>query len=165
MKQRRRIYYSAAERAEIWDRWQAGESMSSIGRRFDRESSSVFSVISPTGGIRPATRRHASQALSLGEREEISRGLSAHCSLRRIAGLLGRSPVHDRSRDPPQWQARPLSSRAFRPGGLGSSLAYKAVQAGLPTLPGPDSIQQAAAQMVAREDRRLAQARLPWGAA
>src|SRR5882762_4874835 len=49
MKQRRRIYYSAAQRSEIWDRWQAGEPMSSIGRRFDRESSSVFSVISPTG--------------------------------------------------------------------------------------------------------------------
>jgi hypothetical protein len=47
MKQRRRIYYSAAQRSEIWDRWQAGEPMSSIGRRFDRESSSVFSVISP----------------------------------------------------------------------------------------------------------------------
>ena len=38
MKQRRRIYYSAVQRSEIWDRWQAGESMSSIGRRFDRES-------------------------------------------------------------------------------------------------------------------------------
>jgi hypothetical protein len=48
MKQRRRIYYSAAQRSEIWDRWQAGEPMSSIGRRFDRESSSVFSVISAT---------------------------------------------------------------------------------------------------------------------
>jgi hypothetical protein len=45
MKQRRRIYYSAAQRSEIWDRWQAGEPMSSIGRRFDRESLSVFSVI------------------------------------------------------------------------------------------------------------------------
>jgi IS30 family transposase len=92
MKQRRRIYYSAAQRAEIWDRWQAGESMSSIGRRFDRESSSVFSVISPTGGIRPPVRRRAARALSLGEREEISRGLSAHCSLRRIARQLGRAP-------------------------------------------------------------------------
>ena len=92
MKQRRRIYYSAAERAEIWDRWQAGESMSSIGQRFDRGSSSVFSVISPTGGIRPPARRRASRALSLGEREEISRGLSIRCSLRRIARLLGRSP-------------------------------------------------------------------------
>jgi transposase, IS30 family len=73
MKQRRRIYYSAAQRSEIWDRWQAGEPMSSIGRRFDRESSSVFSVIWPSGGIRPPARRRAGKALSLTEREEISR--------------------------------------------------------------------------------------------
>ena len=92
MKQRRRIYYSAAQRAEIWDRWKAGESMSSIGRRFDRESSSVFSVLSPTGGIRPPDRKRADRALSLGEREEISRGLSTRCSLRWIARSLGRSP-------------------------------------------------------------------------
>ena len=91
MKQRRRIYYSAAQRAEIWDRWQAGEPMSSVGRRFDRESSSVFSVISPTGGIRPPARRRAREALSLFEREEISRGLSTQCSLRLIARRLGRS--------------------------------------------------------------------------
>ena len=92
MKQRRRIYYSAAQRSEIWDRWQAGEPMSSIGRRFDRESSSVFSVISPTGGIRPPDRYRAKQALSLSEREEISRWLSMRCSLRSIARHLGRSP-------------------------------------------------------------------------
>src|ERR1700750_3502338 len=91
MKQRRRIYYSAAQRAEIWDRWQAGESMSSIGRRFDRESSSVFSVISPTGGIRPSVRHRAKQALTLSEREEISRWLSMRRSLRSIARHLGRS--------------------------------------------------------------------------
>ena len=66
--------------------------MSSIGRRFDRESSSIFSVISPTGGIRPPDRRHAKQALSLSEREEISRRLSMRCSLRSIARHLGRSP-------------------------------------------------------------------------
>jgi IS30 family transposase len=92
MKYRRRIYYSAAQRAEIWDRWQRGESMSSIGRRFDRQSSSVFSVISPTGGIRPADRRRGKQALSLREREEISRGLSIKRSLRAIARQLARSP-------------------------------------------------------------------------
>ena len=92
MKYRRRIYYSAAQRAQIWDRWQRGESMSSIGRAFDRESSSVFSVISPTGGIRPATRRRCSRVLSLGEREEISRGLSTKQSLRAIARRLGRAP-------------------------------------------------------------------------
>src|SRR5579872_5381460 len=71
MKRRRRIYYSTAQRAEIWDRWQAGESMSSIRRRFDRESSSVFSVLSPTGGIRPPDRRRSPRVLSLSEREEI----------------------------------------------------------------------------------------------
>src|SRR5246127_1174046 len=65
--------------------------MSSIGRRFDRESSSVFSVISPTGGIRPPDRHRAKQALTLSEREEISRWLSMRRSLRSIARHLGRS--------------------------------------------------------------------------
>jgi IS30 family transposase len=92
MKYRRRIYYSAEQRAEIWDRWQRGESMSSIGRVFDRQSSSVFSVISPTGGIRPPDRKRGSRALSLSEREEISRRLSIKCSLRMIAHQLGRAP-------------------------------------------------------------------------
>ncbi|MGM4907262.1 IS30 family transposase [Tardiphaga sp. 866_E4_N2_1] len=91
MKQRRRIYYSAAQRSLIWDRWQAGEPMSSIGRRFERDSSSVFSVISPSGGIRPPDRRRAERALSLTEREEISRWLSMRRSLRSIARHLGRS--------------------------------------------------------------------------
>lgn len=92
MSYRRRIYYSSAQRAEIWDRWQRGESMSSIGRRFDRESSSVFSVISPSGGIRPPERKRGRQALSLAEREEISRGLSAGVALRSIARGLARAP-------------------------------------------------------------------------
>jgi len=92
MKYRRRIYYSAEQRAEIWDRWQRGESMRSIGRVFDRQSSSVFSVISPTGGIRPPDRRRGQGALTLPEREEISRGLSSKQSLRAIARQLGRTP-------------------------------------------------------------------------
>lgn len=92
MKYRRRIYSSAEQRAEIWDRWQRGESMSSIGRAFDRQSSSVFSVISPTGGIRPLDRKRGHFALSLSEREEISRGLSTKQSLRKIARQLGRAP-------------------------------------------------------------------------
>ncbi|RJF85736.1 IS30 family transposase [Sphingomonas cavernae] len=92
MKQRRRIYYSAEQRAEIWDRWRRGESMSSIGRRFERESSSIFSVLSPSGGIRPPERKRPSQALRLSEREEISRGLGVGLSLRTIAIRLGRAP-------------------------------------------------------------------------
>jgi IS30 family transposase len=66
--------------------------MSSIGRWFDRESSSIFSVLSPTGGIRPAERRRSPRALGLSEREEISRGLVAGRSLRAIAVQLGRAP-------------------------------------------------------------------------
>ena len=116
MKQRRRIYYSSAQRSEIWDRWQAGESMSSIGRRFDRESSSVFSVISPTGGIRPPVRQRAEQALSLSEREEISRGLSTQCSLRSIARRLGRS-------------ASTISREVSRNGGLDRYRAARSDQA------------------------------------
>ena len=58
----------------------------------DRASSSVFWVISPAGGIRPAEWRRAPAALSLGEREEISRGLSTRHSLRAIARTVGRSP-------------------------------------------------------------------------
>lgn len=92
MKQRKRIYYSAEQRAEIWDRWWRGESMSSIGRRLDRKSSSVFSVLSPSGGIRPAEGRRSARSLSLAEREEVSRGLVAGRSLRSIARHLGRAP-------------------------------------------------------------------------
>jgi IS30 family transposase len=92
MKYRRRIYYNSTQRAEIWDRWQRGESMSSIGRVFDRQSSSVFSVISPTGGIRPPDRKRKPLALSLGEREEISRGLSIKQTFRAIARQLQRAP-------------------------------------------------------------------------
>lgn len=92
MRQRRRIYYSASQGAEIWDRWQRGESMSSIGRGFERESSSIFSVLSPSGGIRPADRKRSRCALSLIEREEISRGLTVGRSLRALATQLGRAP-------------------------------------------------------------------------
>jgi IS30 family transposase len=92
MKRRRRVNYSVAQRAEIWDRWQAGEPMSWIGRRFDRDSSLVFSVISPSGGIRPPERHRARKALSLFDREEISRWLIMRRSLRSIAHHLGRSP-------------------------------------------------------------------------
>ncbi len=91
MKQRRRIYYSESQRAEIWDRWKRGESMNAIGRAFDRKSSSIFCVLAPTGGIRPPVRRRSRLALTLAEREEISRGLVAGLSLRTIASALGRS--------------------------------------------------------------------------
>ena len=91
MKRRRRLYFTSEQKSEIWDRWQRGESMSSIGRGFDRESSSIYPLLSRTGGIRPADRRRSRFALTLVEREEISRGLERGLSLRSIARQLCRS--------------------------------------------------------------------------
>ena len=84
--------FNDKQKAEIWDRWQRGESMSSIGRQFDRASSSIYPLLERTGGIRPAAQRRSRLALTLNEREEISRGLTAQHSLRSIARSLRRSP-------------------------------------------------------------------------
>ena len=91
MKYRRRIFFTDKQKSEIWDRWQRGESMSSIGRGFDRASSSIYPLLARTGGIRPPDRIRSRLALSLPEREEISRGLTAKLSVRSIARSLKRS--------------------------------------------------------------------------
>ena len=41
MKYRRRIHYTEADKALMWDRWQKGDSLATIGRLFDREHTSV----------------------------------------------------------------------------------------------------------------------------
>jgi IS30 family transposase len=82
---------SAAQSAELWDRWKAGEGLKSIGRAFGTTSSAIFSHIRSSGGIRPPLRRRSRLALTLAEREEISRGLVAGRSLRAIAAALDRS--------------------------------------------------------------------------
>jgi hypothetical protein len=92
MSYRRWIYFTSEQKSEIWDRWQRGDSMSSIGRRFDRGSSSIYPLLSRTGGIRPPPRHRSKLALTLSEREEISRGIVAERSIRSMASHLGRSP-------------------------------------------------------------------------
>ena len=47
---------SITQKADIWDRWQRGESLNSNGRLFDRPSSSIFNMLAPTAGIRPPSR-------------------------------------------------------------------------------------------------------------
>ena len=84
--------FTAAEKTELWDRWKRGESLKAIGRAFGKQSSSIYFLVAPHGGIRPAERRRSRLALTLAEREVISRGVTAHRSARSIAKLLGRSP-------------------------------------------------------------------------
>jgi IS30 family transposase len=84
--------FTAAEKTELWDRWQRGESLKAIGRAFGKPSSSIYFQVAPHGGIRPAPRRRSRLALTLSEREEISRGIAMHRSARSMARLLGHSP-------------------------------------------------------------------------
>ena len=92
MERRYRRGFSTAEKTELWDRWQRGESLRSIGRVFGKPSSSIYFQLAPYGGIRPSPRRRSRLALTLSEREEISRGIVARRSIRSMASLLGRSP-------------------------------------------------------------------------
>jgi len=64
MKQRKRIYYSAAQREEIWDRWRNGESMHDIAATYDRFHTSVQKILTANGGIRPLNRTRADVALT-----------------------------------------------------------------------------------------------------
>jgi len=92
MKYRTRIYYSEADKALMWDRWRKGESLGSIARHFDRHHSTIQGILGRTGGIRPPQRRRSRLALTMAEREEISRGTVAGHSIRSIASALGRAP-------------------------------------------------------------------------
>ena len=92
MKQRRRIYYTDSQKALMWERWRKGESLQQIAQLFDRNHSSVQRILAETGGIQPKQRRRSSLALTLAEREEISRSVVAGDSIRSIANRLGRAP-------------------------------------------------------------------------
>ncbi len=91
MKYPTRIYYTETDKTEMWDRWEKGESLCSIARHFGRGHSSIQGILARTGGIRPAHRKRSQRALTLAEREEISRGVIAGQSLRSIAASLGRA--------------------------------------------------------------------------
>lgn len=92
MKQRTRIYYTESQKALMWERWRKGESLQQIAQLFDRNHSSIEGILSRSGGISPAPRHRSSVALTLTEREEISRALASGHSIRSIAGLLERAP-------------------------------------------------------------------------
>ena len=74
MTQGKRAELSAEQRTDIWGRWKAGESLHEIGRTFGLPHTSIHCLLSHHGGIVPAVRRRSLLALTLAEREDISRG-------------------------------------------------------------------------------------------
>jgi IS30 family transposase len=92
MKQRPRIYYTETQKALMWEHWRRGESLHQIAQLFERNHSSIQRIVAETGGIRPTQRCRSALALTLAEREEISRAVVAGRSIRSIAALLERAP-------------------------------------------------------------------------
>ena len=93
MKRRPRIHYTEEQRALMWERWQKGDSLEQIAQLFDRYHPSVERILAETGGIRPLPRRRSRLALTMAEREEISRAVVAGHSIRQFAILLAQPGV------------------------------------------------------------------------
>ena len=82
---------SDAQRAEMWNRWKAGQSLHAIGRALGKDHVVIRFLLARHGGIAPAARRRSRRVLTLAEREDISRGIASGCSLRVIAQGLSRA--------------------------------------------------------------------------
>jgi IS30 family transposase len=83
--------FSPTEKTDIWNRWKAGQTLHEIGRVYGKWHNSIRKVLLPRGGIPPAARRRSQLALTLAEREDISRGIASGSSLREIASRLNRA--------------------------------------------------------------------------
>ena len=92
MVQSLRPRLTAAQKTELWRRWRHGESLNAIGRALGRIAKVVRYEVARTGGIPPAARQRSRLALTLPEREAISRGLASGTSVRQISRQLRRAP-------------------------------------------------------------------------
>ena len=92
MSRIKRRWYTSVEKSEMWDRWQQGESLNAIARAFETSHSAIAKNFARFGGFRPPDRQRSRLALTLSQREEISRGIVGGLSLRTIARQLGRAP-------------------------------------------------------------------------
>lgn len=114
-----------------------GDSLHQIARLFDRYHTSIRGILAETGGIRPGPRRRSRVALTLAEREDISRAVVAGHSIRSIASSLGRAPSTisreiSRNGGEERYRAsqasRPLIFLALTPGSLRSRASINALR-------------------------------------
>ena len=67
-----RIWFTAAQKAELWERWKNGQSAAAISRALERKNKTgVERIVVLHGGIVPSRRWRALAALRFDEREEI----------------------------------------------------------------------------------------------
>jgi transposase, IS30 family len=83
---------SHADRAEIESRIREGATFEEVASAVGCSTKSIQRYLALTGGLKRRIRPRSPLRLSLGEREELSRGLVAGDSLRTIATRLGRAP-------------------------------------------------------------------------
>jgi len=83
---------SAEQRAETWRRWKSGHGVRDIGRALGFDHGSIRSLLVQRGGVAPPARKRAGSAMTLAEREDISRGIASGATFRSIAARLGRAP-------------------------------------------------------------------------
>jgi len=107
MIRRKRTRLSAEQRAELWSRWKAGQSLNAIGRALGKDHVVIHCVLARHGGIVPPARRRSPLALTLAEREDISRGIASGQSIRAVAQGLERA-VSTVSREIARHGGRPL---------------------------------------------------------
>ena len=157
-----RIWFTAKQKAELWERWKKGQSI-------------VIDL--PGAGAqeqdrRPADRispwRHCSGAaaqscggLRLAEREEISRGIAAGRSIRRIARSLGRSPSTICREIERNGGCADVTVQPGPTERLGAGAAPEALSPGAPYGATMAGGAEAGAAMVAGADRGLAEAAVP----
>ena len=91
MVDRKRTRLAPTEKSKIWDCWKAGQSMHAIGRACGRPHNTIHKLLLARGGIAPIPRRRSRLALTLAEREDISRGIASGTSIREIARGLSRA--------------------------------------------------------------------------
>ena len=118
MTQRKRSRLSPTQKLDIWKRWKAGQSLHEIGRVFDKPHTSIRHFLLPRGGIAPAARRRSRLALTLAEREDISRGIASGLSMREIARRMNRaastvSREVRRNGDRPAYRAHDADCQAW----------------------------------------------------
>ena len=116
----------------MWNRWKAGQSFNAIGRALGKDKQVIHFVLARHGGIAPRARRRSKLALTLAEREDISRGIASGCSMRVIAqGLRHRSLDGEPGGQPAMAGARSIEPVKPTPR-PGSRPCAQAVPAGHP---------------------------------